>query len=127
MSRITYYTDPNNKPAGFSPGVRVGNLVFISGQVSLDSDGALVGEGDCKEQAKQCFQNIESIVTCSGGSLDDIVKITSFMVNSRDYPDYAKVRQNLFPNDGPASSTVFINGLVDKRFLIEIEAIANID
>ena len=55
------------------------------------------------------------------------MKITSFMVNSRDYPDYAKVRQNLFPNDGPASSTVFINGLVDHRFLIEIEAIANID
>ena len=80
-----------------------------------------------KEQAKQCFQNIESIVTCSGGSLDDIVKITSFMVNSQDYADYAEVRQNLFPNDGPASSTVFINGLVDNRFLIEIEAVANID
>ena len=127
MSRITYCPDPNNKPVGFSPSVRAGKLVFISGQVSLDAAGVLVGEGDCKEQAKQCFQNIESIVTFSGGSLDDIVKITSFMVNSQDYADYAEVRQNLFPHDGPASSTVFINGLVDDRFLIEIEAVANID
>ena len=127
MSRITYYPDPNNKPSGFSPGVLAGKLVFISGQVSLDAEGNLVGEGDCKEQSKQCFQNIESIVICSGGSLDDIVKITSFMVNSKNYADYAEVRQNLFPDDGPASSTVFINGLVDDRFLIEIEAVAIID
>ena len=49
------------------------------------------------------------------------------MVNSKNYADYAEVRQNLFPDDGPASSTVFINGLVDERFLIEIEAVAIID
>ena len=127
MSRTAYYPDPNNKPSGFSPSVRTGNLIFISGQVSVDTAGDLVGEGDCKDQARQCFKNIELVVRSAGGSMDDIVKITSFMVSSDDYAGYAEVRQELFPNDGPASSTVFINGLVDDRLLIEIEAVANID
>ena len=56
--------------------------------------------------------------------MDDLTKITAFLVNAGDYDDYAKVRLELFPEGGPASSTVFISGLVSSDFLIEIEAFA---
>ena len=70
------------------------------------------------------FSNIEQIIISAGASMDDLTKITAFLVNSDDYPDYAKVRLELFPDGGPASSTVFISGLVRPEFLIEIEAFA---
>ena len=57
-------------------------------------------------------------------SMDDLTKITAFLVNSDDYAEYAKVSLELFPDGGPASSTVFISGLVRSEFLIEIEAFA---
>ena len=56
--------------------------------------------------------------------MEDVTKITAFIVRPEDYPDYAKVRLSRFPQYGPASSSVFISGLVDPKFLIEIEAIA---
>lgn len=124
MARQVYFPNPDNKPSGFSPATRGGGAVFVSGQVPVDSNGSLVGEGDCEKQAEQCFENIRSALEAAGASMEDVTKITAFIVRPEDYPDYAKVRLSMFPQDGPASSSVFISGLVDPKFLIEIEAIA---
>ena len=127
MPRETFSPNPSNKPSGFSPITKSGNLLFVSGQVPVNSTGDLVGEDDCYVQAKQCFSNIEAALKSAGSTLDDLVKITSFIVRPEDYSHYAKVRLELFPENGPASSTVFISGLVSPKFLIEIEAIAALD
>lgn len=124
MSRKTYFPDGNNKPIGFSPATRVGNLIFVSGQVSVGADGDIVGDGDCGIQSQQCFLNIEKNLITAGATMDDVVKITAFIVRPDDYTAYAEIRHSWFPDDGPASSSVFISGLVDPKFLIEIEAIA---
>lgn len=124
MARQTFFTNPDNKPSGFSPATRVGGQVFISGQVSVDAQGNVVGEGDAGAQAEQCFKNIEAALTAAGATWDDVTKITCFMLHREDYPAYAAVRLRYFPKNGPASSTVFIPGLVRPEYLIEIEATA---
>ena len=127
MPRETFFPNPSNRPSGFSPITKSGNLLFVSGQVPVNPTGNLVGEDDCYVQAKQCFSNIEAALKSAGSTFDDLVKITAFIVRPEDYSHYAKVRLELFPENGPASSTVFISGLVRPEFLIEIEAIAALD
>ena len=127
MARQSFFPNPDNKPQGFSPATRVGNTIFVSGQVSVDASGNLVGEGDCGAQSEQVFRNVEAALTAAGGALDDVTKITAFIVNPEDYAAYAAVRLRQFPENGPASSSVFIKGLVSHKFLIEIEAIAVVE
>ena len=127
MPRQTYFPNPDNKPQGFSPATRVGNLVFVSGQVSTDAAGALVGEGDSAAQSQQCFVNVEAALGAAGAGMDDVTKITAFLVNVDDYPAYAQARLCRFPEDGPASSTVVVKALAFPEYLVEVEAIAVVE
>lgn len=124
MAREVFFPNPDSKPQGFSPATRVGNLIFVSGQVANDTSGNLVGEGDAGAQSEQCFKNVEAALRSAGAAMEDLTKITCFLVNSSDYPSYAAARQALFPENGPASSTVIVDALVSPKFLVEIEAIA---
>lgn len=124
MAREVFFPYPNNKPNGFSPAARIGGSVFVSGQVSTDSKGELVGAGDAGAQSEQCFKNVEAALTAAGAGWDDVAKITCFLVNAADYPAYAAARQRLFPQNGPASSTVIVSALVRPEYLVEIEAYA---
>ena len=124
MAREVFFPYPNNKPNGFSPAARIGGSVFVSGQVSTDASGELVGEGDAGAQSEQCFKNVEAALTAAGVGWDDVAKITCFLVNTADYPAYAAARQRLFPQNGPASSTVIVSALVRPEYLVEIEAYA---
>lgn len=124
MAREVFFPYPNNKPNGFSPAARVGGSVFVSGQVSTDANGELVGAGDAGAQSEQCFKNVEAALTAAGAGWDDVAKITCFLVNAADYPAYAAARQRLFPQHGPASSTVIVSALVRPEYLVEIEAYA---
>jgi|KNS12BottometaT_FD_k123_86782_4 enamine deaminase RidA (YjgF/YER057c/UK114 family) len=124
MPRNSFFPNPDNKPSGFSPATRVGNMVFSSGQVAADSNGNVVGEGDAGAQSEQVFNNIEAALIAAGAVMSDVTKITAFLVNSEDYPAYAAARAKAFNAPGPASSTVFISGLVSPAYLVEVEAIA---
>ena len=124
MPRNSFFPNPDNKPSGFSPATRVGNMVFSSGQVAADTNGNVVGEGDAGAQSEQVFNNIEAALIAAGAAMSDVTKITAFLVNSEDYPAYAVARAKAFNAPGPASSTVFISGLVSPAYLVEVEAIA---
>ena len=100
-------------------------MVFVSGHVSVDADGNLVGKGDAYAQSVQVFENVDAALKAAGATRADVTKITAFLINSEDYAGYAKARLEFFQGDpGPASSTVFVKGLVSPDYLIEIEAIA---
>ena len=122
MARETYFPNPQNKPQGYSPATKVENMVFVSGQVSVDGD--LVGEGDCGAQSEQCFKNVGAGLAAAGATWEDVTKITAFLVNVDEYPAYAAARLRRFPENGPASSSVIVKALVSPSFLVEIEAIA---
>ena len=124
MAREVFFPYPNNKPVGFSPVAKVGNQIFVAGQVATNENGELVGIGDAKAQSEQCFKNVEAALTAAGASWDDVTKITCFLVNADDYAAYAEVRNGIFPENGPASSTVIVTALVRPEMLVEVEAFA---
>ena len=119
-------------PAGISPnpalspGVRVGDLLFVSGNVAVDGSGNLVGGSDCEAQSRQVMANIRAIVEAAGGKMEDVAKITCFITDINNYSGYAKVRSETWPSSPPASSTVVVAGLVRPEFLVEVEAIVKL-
>ena len=111
----------------FPPGVRVGDFLFVSGQVAQDGDGNTVGVGDCEAQTRQVMARIRTIVEAAGATMQDVVKITTFLVNLDDYPAFSWVRSETFPSSPPASSTVVVAALVRPEFLVEVEAVVHIN
>lgn len=109
-----------------SPGMRAGGFLFVSGHVSQDGSGNVVGAGDCETQTRQVFSNIRAVVTAAGATMEDVVKITCFLTDIANYPAYSKVRLETFPKDPPASSTVVVAGLVNDAYLVEVEAVVNL-
>jgi enamine deaminase RidA (YjgF/YER057c/UK114 family) len=109
-----------------SPGIQVGNLLFVSGHVALDGSGKLVGAGDCEAQSRQVMANIRAVVEAAGATMGDVVKITCFLTEGADYRAYSKVRAETFPSDPPASSTVFVSALVRPELMVEVEAVVNV-
>ena len=107
----------------FAPGIQVGELLFVSGQVAQDNDGNVAGLGDCEAQARQVMSRILTIVEGAGASMQDVVKITTFLTDLNNYPAFNKVRSETFPSSPPASSTVIVAGLVRPEFLVEVEAV----
>src|SRR5262245_47905030 len=90
-----------------SQGLKVGNLLFLSGQVAVDSDGTIVGRGDLKAQTRQVFENIKTILEAAGASFDNVVKMTTyFATDIHNYEDYFSVRREYFTGVNPASTGV---------------------
>ena len=104
-----------------SPGIRVGNMLYVSGHVGTDASGNLA-EG-CEAQSRQVMANIRSVVEAAGGRMEDVCKITCFLTNMDNYAEYAKVRLETWPANPPASSTVGVSALVRPEMLVEVEAI----
>jgi enamine deaminase RidA (YjgF/YER057c/UK114 family) len=110
--------------ANYSHVTRVGNTLYISGQLGLGPEGNLVGQGDAEAQAEQCYRNLKTIVEHFGGSLDDVVKITQYITDIAYRPLVARPRDRYLGTPGPASTLVVIKGLAIPECLVEIEAIA---
>lgn len=122
------YLNPSTlpKPNGYSHVVEVegGRTLYISGQIALDKDGALIGKGNLKAQTRQVFENLQSALRASGATLDHVVKITVFMTDVSDLQSFRDVRDTYFPQHHPASSLIQVSRLVRPDLLIEIEAVA---
>ena len=108
-----------------SQGLRVGDFLFLSGQVAVDCEGRLVGGGDLRAQTRQVFENIKAILEKAGASFDDVVKLTTyFTADIRDYEDYFAVRREYFKGANPASTGVQVTALAFEGLLLEVDAIA---
>ncbi len=103
---------------------RLGNTLYISGQLGLDPDGNLVGPGDAAAQAEQCYRNIKTIIEYCGGTMDDVVKITQYLTDLSYRPLVAGPRDRYLGTPGPASTLVIVKGLAAPEYLVEIEALA---
>ena len=107
-----------------TPGIKVGDTIYVSGQVALDAEGRIVGEGDFAVQAELVFQSLERVLKEAGASLGDVVKVTNFLVDAAHFPSFNAMRRRFFPEDPPASTTVIVKELARPELLIEIEAVA---
>jgi enamine deaminase RidA (YjgF/YER057c/UK114 family) len=109
----------------FSPAVRVGNLLFLSGTTATDDRGNIVGPGDIVVQTRQIFHKFLLILESVGGSLANIVETTDYVLSLDDYKKTAQLRRELFKGPPwPAATGVVVSGLVRKDALIEIKGIA---
>jgi 2-iminobutanoate/2-iminopropanoate deaminase len=115
------------KPAGvWTPAIRCapGNLLFISGMTARDATGNIVGEGDYRSQTRQVCENLKTAIEAAGGTLADIAQVNVFVLDIDQFDVIHAVRREYFPSEPPASTMVQVSRLVDKRMLIEINAIA---
>jgi len=104
--------------------------IYISGQVSVDEEGRIVGEGDLAAQTTQVMQNLGLALKAAGATYANIVKITTFVVNYKPElrPIIGKARSAFFEGmEPPASTLVGVSALAAPEWLIEIEAIAVAD
>jgi reactive intermediate/imine deaminase len=114
-------------PPFFSQAVKVGPMIFVSGQLARDRDGQVVGRGDMAAQTRQVIANIAAILAEAGAELRHVVKLTAFMTDMSRAPEAWAVRSEAFSGRPPASTGVEVSRLTHPDFLIEIEAIAVID
>jgi reactive intermediate/imine deaminase len=112
---------------GYNHGVRSGKLLFVAGQTAVDLNGNIVGVGDFRAQAEQVYTNLKNVIEASGGTLDDVMKVTNFVTDISKYPVLFEVRSKFFSGDMPASTLVQIKSLARPEFMVEIEAIAVLD
>lgn len=118
------FTDNAPKAIGpYSQAIKVGNFVFISGQIPIDPKTGNLVEGDIKEQTKRVIENIKAIIESIGGSLENIVKTTVFLKSLEEFSQMNEVYAEYFKDKPPARSTVEVSRL-PKDVRIEIEAIA---
>ncbi|MEV6168529.1 RidA family protein [Streptomyces sp. NPDC051954] len=102
-----------------------GRFVAISGQLSLDEDGKLIGEGDPAAQAHQVFENLRRCLAAAGAGFGDVIKLTYFVTDMTHMPAIREARATHIPDDRlPAASAVQVASLVRPEFLMEIEAFA---
>ena len=104
--------------------MRAGDLLFVSGIVPVDEAGALVGEGDVVEQARQVFRNLGAVLAAAGAGFDDVVKVTVYLTDVDDRARINPVRQEAFGQARPASTLVEVSALAFAGAKLEIEAVA---
>ncbi len=114
------------QPTGYAHAVRLGNLLFVSGQTPRNKDGSTAAPGDIRGQAKKAFENLEAVLEECGSGLEMVGMITVFMTRLEYRPTISEVRQEVFARLGRpcASTTLVITSLVDPEWMVEIEAIA---
>jgi len=101
-----------------------GKLVFVAGQVALDADGNVVGEGDVVAQTRQVMENIRLALEAAGATFDDVVKITNYITDVNEFSKMAAVRREYLREPHPASTLIEVQALMFPELLIEIEATA---
>jgi len=130
MTKITRGDPPNLKNVRrnvYHHYIRVDSpksLIFLSGQLSRDVDGNLVGAGDMAEQTRQCIRNMRTVLEAAGGTLDDIVSVVVYTTDMREFKSIVAARTEFFVDKLPTSTIVEVNRLADPGLLIEFQAIA---
>lgn len=109
--------------------VKASEYVFIAGQVGVDINGKLTGDGGFDAQCTQTFKNIEAALTSVGAGWGNIVQFTTYLVHSQDIPRFMQYRLREFPKmfaNGayPPNTLLMIDRLVQEHLLVEVQAVA---
>ena len=112
---------------GYSHASKAGNTMYIAGQVAQDVDGNLVGKGDFETQVRQVCENLKNIMEEAGGTLQNIVKKTTFLTHYSYIETYRRVRSEYFPEPCPPNTLLIIESLALPGYMIEVEAVAVLD
>jgi len=127
------YINPENmlKPRGYSHAISVSGgrkTVYIGGQNAVDESGNLIGKGNLGQQTKQVLTNIEKILLNVGGTLGNVVKFNIHILHGQNPLEGFQVFQEKWgdKNNFPVITVIFVTGLVNQAWLVEIDAVAEI-
>ena len=102
MDKVILSSENVAKPFGiFSQGVKVGNLVFVSGQISKNTKGEVVGKGDIRAQTRQCIENLKQVLEAGGATLENVVKVTVYVTDMEHLKAIHEVRAQYFKEKYP--------------------------
>ena len=110
--------------AGYSRAVRRENVITVSGTTATGPDGAALHPGDTGAQARVCLQRIEQALTALGGGLDDVVRTVVYLAPGASWEQAAQAHRDVLGAVRPASTMLYVAGLIGDGFLVEIEALA---
>jgi reactive intermediate/imine deaminase len=105
----------------FSPAVRAGDFIYVSGQVPANAQGEIVA-GGIEAQTRQVMENLKAVLALAGAGFDDVCKCTCWLHDARDFGAFNRVYMSYFPNGKPARSTTEARLMVDAK--VEIDVIA---
>ena len=118
-------------PTPFSQGWKVGNLVFVGGQLSADEHGNVVGRGDIEVQTRNVFDAVTQVLEEGGATWRDVVKLNTYYCCDATgdavqefWETMTRVRLEYLPTPGPCGTAIRVAGLMYDGFLIEADAIA---
>jgi len=114
-------TGPGGQPLPFSPAVKAGPFVFVSGQVAMGDNGEIV-PGGIEAQTRIVMKNLERALGLAGCTLGNVVKATVWLDDARDFWTFNRVYAEFFPGNKPARSTTQAKLMVDAK--IEVEVVA---
>jgi len=123
MPRHPIHTD--NAPAAIGPysqAVRVGNTVYLSGQIALDPASGQVVEGGIEVQARRAFDNLAAVCAAASGSLEDVVRVGLYLTDLGDFAAVNAIMAEYFSDPYPARSTVEVTAL-PKGVVFEVDAV----
>jgi reactive intermediate/imine deaminase len=106
----------------YSQAVRVGNTIWVSGQIPLDPQTKELVTGDMEAQVRRCFENMKAIVLAAGATLDDVVKATVFLIDLAHFGLVNKVMAEYFREPYPARAAVGVASL-PRGAQVEVECI----
>lgn len=107
----------------YSPAIHAGDFLFISGQIPLDPSGTGLLQGSIAAQTRRCLEQIKEILAAAGGSLQDLVKVTIYLVDMKDFEAVNRAYAAYFDLEAPARACMAVCAL-PKGARIEIEAVA---
>ena len=126
MKKIISTTEAPAAVGPYSQAVRVGSLIFCSGQIPLDPKTQTIVEGDISAQTKRVLENITAVLKAESLTFENIVKTTIFLTSLGDFQTVNEIYGSYFKSDSPARSTVEVSAL-PKGANVEIEVIAVAD
>ena len=126
MAAFEVITGPGPWPARytFSPALRAGNLLFISGTTATDERGDLVAPGDIVAQTRVILRKFQRLLEAADGSMEHIVQTTEYITTTEHYRGTAEVRREFFRAPYPTATGVIVAGLLREGAVIEISAVA---
>ena len=109
------------KTYGYSRAVRVGNTIAVAGTTAVDDRGEVVGKGSPGDQARFIFQKIERALIQAGSSLQDVVRVRTFITDISRWEEVARVQGDVFGDIRPAATLVQVSAFIAPELLVEIE------
>jgi enamine deaminase RidA (YjgF/YER057c/UK114 family) len=123
MERITVSSgSPYEKPIGFSRAVRIGNIIAVAGTAPIAPDGSPFAPRDIYLQTKRCLEIIKKAIEDAGGKINDVIRTRVYLADISKWEGAARAHGEYFRDIRPACTFVEVKGLINEKWLVEIEA-----